>query len=280
MSGRLRDCLGGCLGVLSLLWGSMSVASATSSPPEMDVLARLDGYALKATSKPADAGLDDGIHLVDLRIVDELDLHVRVAVSDEMVLAEPPRLCLVGPLWNPLDAGLSDRCWGEPDLSGAVAARMSTDAAGHVVLQSDSLIELDLTIERGDERCDYPPGEWTLEVAIVPVVDDGPAVRVYLPDVVIPVPILEMSPLAQLSSQETRFCSYAEAIYKRQGEPSVETSAEPFDWCARRPIGARSAPVNPDDDRRSGASCPWPPTSSGRRSAPGARRPGRSACCR
>jgi hypothetical protein len=201
-----------------------SDAPASGSHPAMELTVVVRDPSLKATSKPADAGLEEGIHWVDLRIVDEFVIELTLEVATDIVLASPPRLCLVGPFWNPLDAGLSDRCWGEPDLTELVGIRLPRDAAGNYVLAAGSPVGITATIERGDVRCDYPPGDWNIQVALIAAVDGEPGDRVYLPDVPIPIPIQETAPLQYLASRDTRFCSYKQAIFLQQGEPTIQAS--------------------------------------------------------
>ena len=61
--------------------------------------------------------------LVPVTVVESLALDVRLTADRDLVLAGPPRLCLVGPFAAPDDAGLIDRCWGDPDPGAALAAR-------------------------------------------------------------------------------------------------------------------------------------------------------------
>jgi hypothetical protein len=217
----VRSSLGLALVGLSLV---VHPALATDAPepfPGIELAAQVADRSLKATSKPADAGLEDGIHWVDLRIVDDLSVHVQLAVDHDMVLAEPPRLCLVGPFWNPLDAGLSDRCWGEPDLSTLIAHQLRQDDEGSYLLDVGSPISVAADLRRGDVRCDYPPGQWHIQLAVIPVIDGTAAERVYLPDVAMSVPVAESAPLAYLPSRDTRFCSYRQAVFLEQGEPAI-----------------------------------------------------------
>ena len=207
-----------------------------AAPPPIEVVPAIRHESLQATSNPADPGLDEGggIHWVDVRIVSDLVIDVRLEADRDVVLASAPRLCLVGPFWNPLDAGLSDRCWGQPDLSELLAGRLAHDVDGHFVLPGKTPIEVHAPIERGTERCDYPPGDWQLEVAIEPLIDGEPAARVYLPDVKLHVPFGDDAPLEYVISRDTRFCSYADAIFRRQGKPVIPDGNAKRD----RPVGS------------------------------------------
>jgi len=170
------------------------------SPEQREAAARdlIDGIndsvtaadsSLAATKAIADFGLDKGIRLVLVRILDEVRLELRIETARDVILAGPPRICLVGPAWAPDDAGLSDRCWGEPDLAAVVDARMPPDAAGHVALDAGQPLVIDATVRRGDERCDYRPGTWQLEVSVVPLIDDSAVGSFELPAAALEVPL-------------------------------------------------------------------------------------------
>ena len=66
----------------------------------------MDGSSLGATQAIADFGLEEGIRMVPVRIVEDLALEVRLETPRDITLAGPRRICLTGPFWNPLDAGL------------------------------------------------------------------------------------------------------------------------------------------------------------------------------
>lgn len=170
--------------------------------------------ALVAASATADFGIEEGLRRVVIRVVDEMEVTVELAVAEDMALSEPPRLCLVGPFWNPLDAGLSDRCWGDPDLTAGSGLGTELRAGGPIVVEA--------TIARGHERCDYAPGEWTLEVSLRPVVHGAVFGPLRIPDTVFTVPIDDPDePLVLLPVLDTRVCSYPAAVVNRQGEPEV-----------------------------------------------------------
>lgn len=193
------------------------------------VTAAVADVALAAAGATADFGVEEGLRRVNIRVVEEFAIEVRFESPYEVVLGDPPYFCLVGPFWNPLDAGLSDRCWGDPDLQAVVAAQLPADEAGHPVLPAGRSIVVNATIRRGDLRCDYAPGEWHVEVGLSPVIDGSAVGRLDLPDVIVEVPsenpvnagpagTLELLPPAQ-----TRVCSYPAAVYLRQGDPPVAT---------------------------------------------------------
>ena len=159
--------------------------------------------------------------MVPVRIVEDMALEVRLETPRDVTLAGAPRLCLTGPFWNPLDAGLSDRCWGDPDLARLLVDAMPPDADGRVTLRAGSPVVLRADLARGDERCDYPPGDWLLEVDAEPVVDGVTLPRQDITKVPLTVPLEEGGALAWRSNSDTRFCSFTAAVYTRQGEPEI-----------------------------------------------------------
>lgn len=176
--------------------------------------------SLVAAHAIADFGLKDGVRLVRVRILDALTLEVRIESTDTVVLAEPPLFCLVGPFSAPDDAGLSDRCWGEPDLTVVAADELPRDAGGHPMFPADAPpVIVSATLQRGDVRCDYPPGKWLLEIKVDPLVDGIAMGGRYLPDVGFEVPFATPAPLTLLA--QTRYCGLANVVYGEQGEPPV-----------------------------------------------------------
>ena len=186
----------------------------------VEVTANVHDSSLAVTRAVADFGIEEGVRMVPVRIVEDLKIALRIETGREIVLAGPPRICLVGPFWNPLDAGLSDRCWGDPDLDALVAEHLPADSAGRVVLRPGEPIALEVALARGDARCDYAPGEWRLEVDALAVVDGTVQPRLDIADVPVELPLEEGGRLPFLPNSDTRFCSYTAAIYVRQGEPS------------------------------------------------------------
>ncbi len=171
--------------------------------------------ALAVTRASGDFGIEEGVRSVPVRI--------RIASDVDVVLAGQPRVCLVGPFWNPLDAGLSDRCWGEPDLAGLVAEGLAPASGGTVTIEAGVPIELSVAIGRGTERCDYAPGEWRLQVDAEPVVDGATVGRVDVADLPFKVPLEpDGTVLPFYPNAETRPCSYPAAVFTRQGEPRFE----------------------------------------------------------
>ena len=184
--------------------------------------ATLSASSLEATQAIADFGLEEGIRMVPVRIVEELTIEVRFETDRDVLLVGPPRVCLVGPFWNPLDAGLSDRCWGEPDLGTLLADRLPTDTAGRTALQAGQSFLVEATLHRGDVRCDYAPGEWRLQVDAELVIEGVAEPRLDLADVPVVLPLEEGGSLAYRHNTGTRFCSNTAAVYNRQGVPPIE----------------------------------------------------------
>jgi len=208
--------------VLAALVACTSAAPATPSQDPLSsvhVTPTVGNTGLVATSAFADFGVQSGgIRLVRVRIVDSMDLALRVTSDQEIVLAEPPVLCLVGPYSAPDDAGLESPCWGEPDLSTVLASKLTRNADNHYVLGTTP-IELDTTLQRGTQRCDYPAGKWEVELKLNPVgSSDGAR---YVPDATFDVPIGNAGPLPLLPTTQTRYCGLATVIVQQQGEPEV-----------------------------------------------------------
>jgi ABC-type amino acid transport substrate-binding protein len=178
--------------------------------------------SLAATEAIADFAIDQDVRSVLVRIVDDLDLKLTVAAPTSITLADAPKVCLVGPYSAPDDAGLSDRCWGDPDLGALLAAQLPTDSSGHPQIPARQPIAVNAALERGDVRCDYPPGEWTLEVGLEPFVDGISAGRIDLPPVTFEVPWQTSQPIP-LRLFGTRYCGLANSVYRDQGEPDVVT---------------------------------------------------------
>jgi hypothetical protein len=215
-------------GVAVLAWGNgpnrspeQRQSAARDVLAGVTVMLTVSTPSLAATRAVADAGGKDGIRLVRVRIVDTLTLGLRIETARDVQLAEPLRLCLVGPWSAPDDAGLSDRCWGNPDLSTLVAASVATDASGHPVLSARGPIAVRDALRRGEIRCDYPPGTWRLELSAVPLIDGVAVDRIELPVVLFDVPYEGDMALPLLPIMQSRYCGLADKVYAAQGEPGV-----------------------------------------------------------
>jgi hypothetical protein len=177
---------------------------------------------LAATEAIADFGVTEGVRLVKVRIVDGLRLRVHIESAAAIELAEPPRVCLSWEFGAPDDAGLSERCWGEPELGPLVAAQLERTAAGQLAIGAGRPVEIVADLQRGDVRCDYPPANWQLEMALTPRIDGVAVDPIDLPPVAFKVPATGDGPLRFLRIG-TRFCGLATIIVRDQGEPQVAT---------------------------------------------------------
>jgi hypothetical protein len=213
--------LGSLVVVCCLFVGCQQTAPAAADDPlgSVRLTPTVSDTSLVATGAFADFGVNGGgARQVRVRIIDSMDLGLHIASDHEIVLAEPPVLCLVGPYSAPDDAGLESPCWGEPDLSPLLAAKLARDSAGHYVLGTTP-IDLNTTLQRGAQRCDYPPGKWQVELKLNPV-GSSEGAR-YIPDTTFEVPITNTGPLQLLPTTQTRYCGLATAVVQQQGEPEV-----------------------------------------------------------
>ena len=207
----------------------LAADSAAPAPPadeeelrsQLHVSAGVTGTTSAAAGAITDS-FESGVRRVIVRVVDELDLVIRFEADRSMTLPGSPYLCLVGPFWAPDDAGLSDRCWGDPDLAGIVASRIPDADGGTVRLQAGKSVVVTTRLRRGDVRCDYPPGTWHLEVAFSPPGTPAGPDRLALEDVVLEVPFdPDDGPLPLLKPGQSRYCGLANVVVREQGEPAV-----------------------------------------------------------
>jgi hypothetical protein len=228
----MRNRTAAVLGLLLVLGGcgasndrtprpSVREPSARELVAGVTVSATVADVSLVAAGGSADFGIEEGVRRVNVRVVDELALELRVESAQDVVLADSPFVCLIGPFWNPLDAGLSDRCWGVPDATEVLADQLPVDAAGRAFLPAGQPVVVNATLSRGDLRCDYSPGDWHLEIAANPIVAGVPAGKLYVADVTLAVPFASNVPLELLPPGDTRLCSYPAAVYLRQGDPPI-----------------------------------------------------------
>jgi hypothetical protein len=185
----------------------------------------LTGSSLAATKALVDFLPENDVRLVLVRIVDEVDLELRIETDREVTFSESPRICLIGPFAAPDDGGFSSPCWGAPEIGELVATQLAADAAGHAVLPRDRVIRIAATVQRVGGRCDYPPGQWLLRVEADPLVDGVPMGARRLPDVVFEVPYLGTGPLPFIPVSAMRYCGLANVVYREQGEPEVASPA-------------------------------------------------------
>jgi hypothetical protein len=203
-------------------WSALRPATADELFAGIDVTATVDESSLGATQGIADFGIEEGVRMVPVRIVEDMVLNFRLEAARDVTFAAPVRLCLTGPFWNPLDAGLSDRCWGDPDINEALRAAMPADPSGAVTLRAGSPVEIRVPLARGDERCDYPPGDWLLEVDAEPRIDGQVLPRQDITKAPLTIPWDVEGALPWHDNSDTRFCSFTAAVYTRQGEPEID----------------------------------------------------------
>jgi hypothetical protein len=201
-------------------WSAIRPATVDELFAGIDVTATVDDSSLGATDAIADFGLEEGVRMVPVRIVDEMLLALRLETDRDVTFAAPPRLCLTGPFWNPLDAGLSDRCWGDPDVNDSLRAAMPADRSGTVTLHAGEPVEIEVRLARGDERCDYPPGDWLLEVDAEPVLGGQVQPRHDITKAPLTIPWDVEGALPW--HEDSRFCSFTAGVYTRQGEPTID----------------------------------------------------------
>jgi hypothetical protein len=201
-------------------------AAATPPADEADLRARLSvtvavtDQSLAATGAIADS-LEEGVRGVIVRIVDGMELEVRLESRDVVLLPGPPFLCLVGPYAAPDDAGLSDRCWGEPGLTSVAADQLPLDSNGALRLQAGVPLTIAVELSRGHERCDYPPGTWRLEVTFSPRGTPAGPDRLALEDVPFEISPTNTEALALVPPGDSRYCGLATLVVREQGEPQV-----------------------------------------------------------
>lgn len=153
--------------------------------------------------------------------MDAMAFQVRIETPHDVTFADPPKLCLVGPYSAPDDAGLEDRCWGEPDASVLLAPEMPKNQQGQPILNANTPIDLAATLSRGTVRCDYPAGKWVLELKGRPVIDGAATEALWAPEVDFDVPLGPPEPLPYLKTDQTRYCGLATLVYRDQGEPET-----------------------------------------------------------
>jgi hypothetical protein len=210
-------------GAVVLWWAATQSPEAREAAAEgmlaaIHVRADATEPTLLATRAVADFGIGQKVGLVVVRILDGITLDIEISADRDIVLAGPPSLCFFGPDPAPDDAGLSDRCWGEPDLTASLRGDVELEPDGHVILGAADPLHLELRLERGDRRCDYPPGLWTLAVDVEPVVGGIPMGARSVPDVAVDVPWTGHGPLPLIRG---RYCGLASLVYRTQGEPSL-----------------------------------------------------------
>ena len=195
--------------------------SAEPSPPPVDLRGTVEVSepTFVAASAFADS-LDTGPRLVRVRILDTVDLGIRLVTTGGVTLAEPPVPCLFWYHAAPDDAGLESPCWGTPDLATDPAFAPGPD--GTWALDPGAAVELRTSLSRGVGLCDYPPGEWLLRIRLVPLIDGQPGEPWYL-RVPFEVPLDRQTPLPKVRLDESWFCGLASEVVRDQGVPPTIT---------------------------------------------------------
>jgi hypothetical protein len=223
------------LGVLALL-ASCALQAPSQAPTEpptpaeraaaaqrlvdsLQVTPTVMGANLVAGHAIADFGVGQDIRLVRVRILDQLKIEVRIQSPTDLVLAAPLRLCLFGPNAAPDDAGLEDRCWGNPDLTALFEPVLPKDPAGHPMLPAGQTFEIGATLLRDAARCDYPPGTWVFETLVQPVIAGVAADAIYK-EGSLEVPFARDEPLRVV--ERSQYCGLASVVFREQGEPPVK----------------------------------------------------------
>jgi hypothetical protein len=187
-------------------------------PAQIDVAASLVKVRLVATRALTDYGLEAGARYVAVRILSHVELEVVLVAASDIVLVDSPTLCLIGPYSMPGYVGLSEPCWGKPDASRLLRARMPVDREGRIVLRGGRPVILSAALTRDIDRCDYPPGAWLLEVGAEALID-GDHTRLELGPVELTVPPDSDGPLRLV--RPTHYCGIANVVFHEQGEPAL-----------------------------------------------------------
>jgi hypothetical protein len=182
---------------------------------------QVSGSALAASKALVDFLPEDDVRLVVVRVVDELNLEIRIEAGQAVAFKEPPSFCLIGPFAAPDDAGYSSPCWGTPEVGALLADQLPADDAGHPTLPAGEPVVLSATVYRGGQRCDYPPGRWLLRVEADPLVDGIPTGARQLAEVSFDVPWSSSDRLPFLEVNTVAYCGLANVVYREQGEPAI-----------------------------------------------------------
>jgi hypothetical protein len=197
--------------------------AALDAPIRVVLSAALVNPRFVATRALTDYGLEIGARYVAVRILSRVQLEVRVLADADVVLAGYPRTCLIGPFSMPDYAGLSDGCWGQPDISRLLWDRLPTDSNGRPVLRGGRAVTLTAALERDAGSCDYPPGDWRLEVQIDPFVEGAASRPLAIAPTPLDVPASSPGPLELVKL--TNYCGIANVVYHEQGEPELVADA-------------------------------------------------------
>jgi hypothetical protein len=177
--------------------------------------------ALAVMSALADFGIEGGTRQVDVRVVKELQLELRIDTERLVVLEDEPIVCLRGPFYRAPVSTVSDPCWGEPDLTAVLKGELLGNSDGRPVLSNRQAVTVEVSLARTDARCDYAPGGWHLELAANPRIDGAAAGAREIANVVFDIPLDTVGPLERLPSEQTSICSSPASVFTSQGDPPV-----------------------------------------------------------
>lgn len=227
----------GALGVLVaglVLWATKAPpprtaaerqAAATELLAGIRISTEVSDSALAASKALVDFLAEDDVRLVRVRVVDELNLEVEIEATQSVAFKDPPTFCLIGPFAAPDDAGYSSPCWGTPEVGALLAAQLPTDDAGHPAFRAGKPMVLSATVERGGQRCDYPPGPWLLRIEADLLVDGIPTGARQLAEVAFDVPWSTTDRLPFLPVSTVAYCGLANTVYREQGEPAIASAS-------------------------------------------------------
>ena len=196
-------------------------AAATELLAGIRISTHISGSSLAASKALVDFLAEDDVRLVLVRVVDELNLEVQIETSQAVAFKDPPTFCLIGPFAAPDDAGYSSPCWGTPEVGALLAAQLPVDGAGHPTFPAGEPMVLSATVQRGGQRCDYPPGRWLLRVEADPLVDGVPTGARQLAEMAFDVPWSKTDRLPFLPVSTVAYCGLANTVYREQGEPAI-----------------------------------------------------------
>jgi hypothetical protein len=182
---------------------------------------KVAGSTLAASKGLVDFMAENDTRLVFVRIVDDLDLELRIETEQDVTFSDPPTLCLIGPFSAPQDAGYESGCWGAPDIGGLLSAELATDGAGHAIVPGGQAIVVSARVHRGGHRCDYPPGRWVLTVEGNPLVDGKPMGARQIGEIGFDIPWADSGPLPFIPVPTVAYCGSANLVYREQGEPQI-----------------------------------------------------------
>jgi hypothetical protein len=207
------------------VWNAADSPNATPPSPWLDAdeprisaSARLIRPRFAATRALTDFGLDVGARYVKVRILASVEIVVDIRADRDVVLAGDASLCLIGPFAQPDYAGLAEPCWGEPDLGATLQRQLPLDGSSRAILPGGVTVALRADMSRDPDRCDYPPGDWRLEIELSRPTGDGVS-ALDVPVIALELPATTIGPLPLL--EPTNYCGLANVAYVQQGEPLV-----------------------------------------------------------